>query len=56
MTFCQIENVLEYNGNQTEIVNNTYYQTEIVHIQNEIIINRSDSTLSNASTIICDDI
>jgi len=49
MTFCQIENVLEYNDNQTEIVNNI---TEIiVNIQNEIIFERSDSTLSNASTI-----
>ena len=52
MTFCQIENVLEYNGVQTEIFNNI---TEIIYIQNEIIFDRSDSTLSDASTIICDD-
>lgn len=56
MTFRQIENVLEYNGNQNDIVNNTYYQTQIVNIQNEIMFDRSDSNLSNASTIIFDDL
>lgn len=45
MAFSDNENVLEYNNIQNEIVN----------IQNEIIFDRSDSTLSNASTIICDD-
>ena len=53
MTICQIH---EYNNEifPNEIVNNPNISNEIIIIQNEIIFDRSNSILSNASTIIND--